>query len=99
MKTATEQLIELAERLNPSGVIGDGMVAEFHALAARARVERAARRVIDRPDERRAREYVAAVEASRKSTYPPCYGSEPDEQAFAENDCGSCVVAHPCLDI
>lgn len=39
MKTATEQLIELAERLNPTGVIGDGMVAEFHALAARARAE------------------------------------------------------------
>lgn len=42
MKTATEQLIELAERLNPTGLIGDGMVAEFHALAARARVELAA---------------------------------------------------------
>ena len=39
MKTATEQLIELAERLNTTGEIGDGMVAEFHALAARARAE------------------------------------------------------------
>lgn len=39
MKSATEQLIELAERLNPTGVIGDHAVAEFHALAARARVE------------------------------------------------------------
>jgi len=76
MKSATEQLIDLVERLRPTGEIGDGMVAELHDLAARARVERA-----------------------RKSTYPPCYGSEPDEQAFAENDCGSCVVAHPCLDI
>lgn len=41
MKTATERLIELAERLNPTGAIGDGMVAEFHALAARARHEQA----------------------------------------------------------
>ena len=39
MKTATEQLIELAERLNPTGVIGDGMVAEFHSLAQRVRVQ------------------------------------------------------------
>lgn len=72
MKTATEQLIELAERLNPTGVIGDGMVAEFHSLARRARVERGR---------------------------PSCYGSEPNDQAFAENGCDSCPHAHPCLDI
>ena len=40
MKTATEQLIEKAERLRPTGVIGDGMVAEFRYLAERARAER-----------------------------------------------------------
>lgn len=39
MKTATEQLIELAERLRPTGEIGDGMVARFHDLARRARAE------------------------------------------------------------
>lgn len=39
MKSATERLIELAERLNPTGVIGDGMVAEFHSLAAQARAQ------------------------------------------------------------
>jgi len=39
MKTATEQLIELAERLRPTGEIGDGMVAEFHSLAQRVRAE------------------------------------------------------------
>lgn len=39
MKTATERLIELAEWLNPTGVIGDGTVAEFHSLAAQARAE------------------------------------------------------------
>lgn len=39
MKTATQQLIELAEFLSPTGDIGDGTVAHFHELAARARVE------------------------------------------------------------
>lgn len=39
MKTATQQLTELAEFLSPTGVIGDGTVAYFHELAARARVE------------------------------------------------------------
>lgn len=75
MKTATEQLIELAERLNPTGLIGDGMVAEFHALAARARAERGL------------------------APRPVCFGSDPNEQAFAENGCDSCPSAHPCLDI
>ncbi len=42
MKTATQQLIELAEFLSPTGVIGDGTVAHFHELAARARLEIAA---------------------------------------------------------
>lgn len=37
--SATMQLIELAERLNASGEIGDGMVAQFHELAAMARFE------------------------------------------------------------
>lgn len=46
MKTATEQLIELAERLTPSGHIGDGMVAHFHELAARARAEQPPRTVV-----------------------------------------------------
>lgn len=39
MKSPTEQLIDLVERLRPTGEIGDGMVAELHDLAARARVE------------------------------------------------------------
>jgi len=39
MKTATERLIELVERLRPTGYIGDGMVAELQHLAGRARVE------------------------------------------------------------
>lgn len=42
MKSATLQLIEAAERLNPSGVIGDGTVFHFHELAARARLEQGA---------------------------------------------------------
>lgn len=37
--TATQQLIDLAERLRPTGEIGDGMVAQFHDLARRARAE------------------------------------------------------------
>lgn len=72
MKTATEQLIELAERLRPTGEIGDGMVARFRDLAQRAR---------------------------RELGRPSCYGSEPNDQAFAENGCDSCLHAHPCLDI
>lgn len=39
MKSATLQLIELAEQLTASGEIGDGMVAQFHELATRARGE------------------------------------------------------------
>lgn len=39
MKSATIRLIELAEGLTPSGEIGDGMVARFHALAIAARLE------------------------------------------------------------
>lgn len=41
MKSPTEQLIDLVERLRPTGEIGDGMVAQFHDLAARARAEQA----------------------------------------------------------
>ena len=50
MKRATEQLIELAERLRPTGEIGDGMVAELHDLAARARAETACPRCAARDD-------------------------------------------------
>lgn len=32
-----ERLLRLAENLTPSGVIGDGMVAEFHSLAEQVR--------------------------------------------------------------
>jgi hypothetical protein len=39
MKSATLQLIELAEHLSPTGEIGDGTVARFHELAALARFE------------------------------------------------------------
>lgn len=39
MKSATLRLIEAAERLNMTGVIGDGTVAHFHELAALARAE------------------------------------------------------------
>lgn len=35
-----ERLLRLAENLNPTGVIGDGMVAEFHSLAEQVRGER-----------------------------------------------------------
>lgn len=54
--TATQQLIDLAARLQPTGEIGDGMVAQFHALALRARFEQAGScpRCLDR-DERQAR--------------------------------------------
>jgi hypothetical protein len=38
-KSATLQLIEMAESLTASGSIGDGKVAQFHELAARARGE------------------------------------------------------------
>ena len=34
---ALERLLRLAEQLTPSGVIGDGMVAEFHSLARQVR--------------------------------------------------------------
>lgn len=37
--SATLRLIELAERLTPSGEIGDGMVQQFHEAAALARLE------------------------------------------------------------
>ena len=37
--SATMRLIELAERLTPSGEIGDGMVQQFHEAAALARLE------------------------------------------------------------
>lgn len=40
---ATRQLIELAESLTPSGEIGDGKVAQFRELAARARLEQTER--------------------------------------------------------
>jgi hypothetical protein len=40
MTTATMRLIEAVERLNMSGEIGDGMVANLHDLAAMARLER-----------------------------------------------------------
>lgn len=50
MKTATKQLIELAERLNPTGEIGDGMVARLRELAARARAETACPRCAARDD-------------------------------------------------
>ena len=43
MKSATLRLIEQAERLNMTGVIGDGTVAHFHELAALARLEQADR--------------------------------------------------------
>lgn len=39
MSTATLRLIELAERLTPSGEIGDGLVAQFHEAATLARLE------------------------------------------------------------
>lgn len=39
MKPATMRLIEAVERLNMSGVIGDGMVAHLHELAGLARLE------------------------------------------------------------
>jgi hypothetical protein len=38
-KSATLRLVELAEKLVPTGEIGDGMVAHFHDLAALARAE------------------------------------------------------------
>lgn len=37
--TAVSQLIALAAGLHATGEIGDGMVAQFHELAARARIE------------------------------------------------------------
>lgn len=37
--SALERLLSLAERLTPSGVIGDGTVAEFHSLAAQLRAK------------------------------------------------------------
>lgn len=42
MNSATLRLVALAERLNPTGHIGDGMVAQFHALAKQARAEQGA---------------------------------------------------------
>lgn len=39
MTSATEQLIDLVERLTPSGTIGDGMVARLQELAGRSRAE------------------------------------------------------------
>lgn len=38
-KPALERLLTAAENLTPSGEIGDGMVAEFKSLAARARFD------------------------------------------------------------
>lgn len=37
MADPVARLVDLAERLTASGEIGDGMVAEFHAAAARVR--------------------------------------------------------------
>lgn len=37
--SATMRLIEMAERLTPSGEIGDGLVAQFHEAATLARLE------------------------------------------------------------
>lgn len=39
--SATMRLIEMAERLTPSGEIGDGLVAQFHEAATLARLEQA----------------------------------------------------------
>lgn len=41
---ALERLLRLAENLTPSGVIGDGMVAEFHSLAQQVRAQQEKRR-------------------------------------------------------
>lgn len=41
MTSPLERLLRLAENLTPSGVIGDGMVMEFHGLAAQVRAEMA----------------------------------------------------------
>lgn len=40
----TDELIQLASLLTPSGEIGDGMVAKFHALAKAAKLEQDERR-------------------------------------------------------
>lgn len=48
-KPATLQLIELAERLDMTGEIGDGTVARFHELASRARIEQGYAPVIAPP--------------------------------------------------
>ena len=37
--SSIDKLIKLAENLTPSGEIGDGMVAEFHQLAERAKCD------------------------------------------------------------
>ena len=96
MKTATERLIDLAERLNPTGLIGDGMVAEFHDLARKARAELDAY-VTDA--ENLACSEGAFIAARPYTPRPRCYRSDHSEQDTAENDCDSCRFAHACLDI
>lgn len=62
MKTATQQLIEQAERLVPTGFIGDGTVAHFHELATRARIEQGLAPALDtRPIEEQIRDALAGT--------------------------------------
>lgn len=70
---ATDELIDLAERLTPSGVIGDGMVAHFHEVAARARAERTNAVPPDEPVA-----YLRDVDGS--GSYHPC--AKGDMRAF-----------------
>lgn len=40
-----------------------------------------------------------AVIGAVRPGQPACFGSDPDEQAFADNVCDACPHAHRCLGI
>lgn len=84
MKSATQQLIDLAAALKPTGEIGDGMVARFHDLAERARVE-----TPDTP---------LPVEASELKPCPFCGGAallkKYDKQNYGADE--FYVICPPC---
>lgn len=87
--SATMRLIELAERLTPSGEIGDGKVQQFHEAAALARLEQR-----DGQVQRMARRMGAHFVPRGR---PTCYGSRPGAQHQAENGCDDCPLQRECL--
>lgn len=75
MKSATMRLIERVERLEMTGEIGDGTVAQLHDLAAMARLEQ----LVDLPNvttrgqaERQSRYLLDQETTARRAVTRPC---------------------------